>query len=259
MPFATGYTKAAWRANWSGLPVVIRRPRSQDTDNVASFERLATMELAFYQKLKSSPRFQTLGPKVARLYGSCVQHGPPFIVTEGNLRKEYRPSLQRAIDLALQIAQLGLSMERAGVVHCDWKLEQLAFTRSGDVRVVDLEGFRDINTSAVPCSSNADCGKVCRPVWRRGPERQYQMANLQENQCLLSSRRCHGSVRTTPAMVWMTADTVYSKLFFGPVNRSKIMVELLSGMQSVDAGARWTWPQVIEHLRNESSRSQQKV
>ncbi|EGD75812.1 hypothetical protein PTSG_07930 [Salpingoeca rosetta] len=81
MYFAKGYAKTAWRGEYMGNPVVIKRPVTESDLHLQRFMAGMQAEAKWLQEL--SP----LSQHIMRFYGSCDQGEHPFSVVEGNLAK----------------------------------------------------------------------------------------------------------------------------------------------------------------------------
>lgn len=266
-PFARGMTKNATRAHWGRREIVVLQPFSLSRDGLQRFEEFAEVEGKWFRNISHEARYSMLKDNVARYYGTCAKkRGEQFIAVEGKL---VRPSagwpLPHRLDLALQLATFGLRLQQTGLVSCDWKLDQMAVTSSGVLRLVDIKNLHRIDFGRGTCSTDIDCCHCdhCR---------HHSGTQAHEQTCDLKSKRCQGSTFTSAAMIYQTAHMFYTHLFHAH-NFSKppdtpwfykqlcpsakdsrshssaaVLHSLLKGMTQPSQLARWNWTQVITTL-----------
>jgi len=248
-PFARGLTKSATRAWWGTLEVTVLQPYSEEPNVCGRFDRAAKTEQRWLLSVAHEARYSQLRTNMPRYYGSCAsKRGEQFMAMEGRL---VRPTttwpFTHKLDLALQLASLGLRLQRAGLVSCDWKLDQIAVNFSGALRLVDVKNIEHISSVRLACSTNADCCH-CDHCGHKSS------AELAEEQlCDLRLGRCRGSTFTTAAMVWATADNFFRPMLdhvprSTPAGQATEVRSLLEGMQQRSPAARWNWTQVVATL-----------
>ena len=269
-PFAEGNVKIATRANWDGLAVVVKQPVPHHTA-VDHFNLMTSIERRQLQSIWS--RFPDMRPSLARHHGSCLfsKTHPPFLVSEGGLvplramcalsmcqhSSWWQTSSGRRtaanmtdgrlphsyhLQLALQLAQLGVQMQRSKLVYCDWTLDQLAVTRSGNLRIIDAKYFATADGRQLKnCSQDVDCLRYAKEAYchyRNGPP----------TKCDQATGRCLASPRGAPAMIWWTAEFIFERLLHDRPNSSSVS-SMIAGMKR-SGSQQWNWTRVVGHLQS---------
>jgi hypothetical protein len=175
VPFARGFSKAAWRATWNGRSLVVKRPATLTSDTKSADALRRDFAFAVKQELKF---FMYLGrhPNVIEYYGSCIANlsgsgGETALAVEGPLVAWHAVVSSRQLGwsarlhLALQLLQLLELLASSRLVHCDWKADQIAVTLDLRVKLVDLKSLRYHGSAAwmsqKVCASDGDCSGDC--------------------------------------------------------------------------------------------------
>eukprot|EP00051_Salpingoeca_urceolata_P014133 m.179185 g.179185 ORF g.179185 m.179185 type:complete len:482 (+) comp17989_c0_seq8:238-1683(+) len=200
--FAKGYAKTAWRAEFDGHAMVIKRPIDQR--HLARFQKGVQWELDWLQKLPAHKHLM-------RFYGHCSDDKAPFTAVEGELVKfsfvADTPSVSwcHRLQLARQAMDLLALLEHHGLTHCDYKYDQTAIDLDGTLKLVDLKSLRRY-PEGLPYKGDKACTKDSKcKICLKGMKFSF------EHTCDKARGMCHGY--STSSMVAATAESLFKRLF----------------------------------------------
>jgi hypothetical protein len=214
VPFARGFSKAAWRAMWNGRSLVVKRPAVLTSDTKSAEALRRDFAFAVKQELKF---FMYLGrhPNVIEYYGSCIANlsgsgGETALAVEGPLVAWHAVVSSRQLGwsarlhLALQLLQLLELLASSRLVHCDWKADQIAVTIDLRVKLVDLKSLRYHGSASTPwmsqkaCASDGDCSGDCfKWLFQNNFDVPHQRCDAERGRCrgLDASSMLHASAQ----------------------------------------------------------------
>eukprot|EP00054_Salpingoeca_dolichothecata_P019507 m.121370 g.121370 ORF g.121370 m.121370 type:complete len:497 (+) comp23276_c0_seq1:24-1514(+) len=242
-PFGKGYARAAWRAKFKDLDMVIKRPVG--TEHPDRYAKGVKWEVRWLRTLKSD--------NILKFYGECTEPQNLFTAVEGNLTK-WSHVLERPLpwcyklQLAIEVAEVVVFLEEKQMIHCDWKYDQAAIDPQGRVKLVDIKSVRNLRKEGQPYKSSQKCQshKKCKKC--------FKMLDMKhEHKCVMNQGYCHGY--GTKAMVLATVKFFFPKLFYRnnqdfPPDLHNRIEHIATQCSADDPQFRWTPKQLLSELRN---------
>eukprot|EP00038_Savillea_parva_P012138 m.202528 g.202528 ORF g.202528 m.202528 type:complete len:514 (-) comp21794_c0_seq1:82-1623(-) len=255
-PFARGFTKAVWRGTLNDTPMVIKRPF--DEASARRFVKSTAWETAWLKRYRARPEF-------IQFYGSCRDSGvnQTYEAVEGALTKwEFVMNGTTTVvpwcvrlQLAVQVAKLVRLLHTLGLMHCDWKYDQLAIDLSGRVKIADVKSIRWLRDHTLPYHSDRHCGTriVNGTASVRGCNTCMKQLDLPvEHTCNTTTGRCRGF--DVLSLVSATGQSVFTPLLIDhlsdPPHRdfSTQVKQLIDGMTQRVPDNRWPIDRVLSGL-----------
>jgi hypothetical protein len=270
VPIARGFSKAAWRAEFNGRPLVVKKPALFDGETAPSLAARQAFLFALRQELKFLIRIGR-HRNILEYYGGChsgtAALGEIALAVEGPLVAWLPVIMARQLGwsarlhLAVQLTHLLELLASRHLIHCDWKADQIALSADLTVKLVDLKSLRFHGSSATPWQSTQTCvhDDECRgECFKWLNENNYATPELT---CDVERGRCRGLA--APSMIHASVQLLFwpllSKYRADSPRRladafGSDVQTLLDGMLGVDGHERWTAGEARAHLERMQQR-----
>lgn len=270
VPIARGFSKAAWRAEFNGRPLVVKKPALFDGETAPSLAARQAFLFALRQELKFLIRIGR-HRNILEYYGGChsgtAALGEIALAVEGPLVAWLPVIMARQLGwsarlhLAVQLTHLLELLASRHLIHCDWKADQIALSADLTVKLVDLKSLRFHGSSATPWQSTQTCvhDDECRgECFKWLNENNYATPELT---CDVERGRCRGLA--APSMIHASVQLLFwpllSKYRADAPRRladafGSDVQTLLDGMLGVDGHERWTAGEARAHLERMQQR-----